>query len=592
MSEFIRAPILVVLGHVDVGKTTLLDRIRGTAVAKREPGTMTQHIGASFLPWYALEDMCKPLVASLKTEVRIPGFLVIDTPGHEAFSNLRRRGGSIADLAILVVDVSRGFEKQTYEALAILKARRTPFVVAANKIDRIPGWSSNPETPFVKSYRLQSQEAQARLEELLASIILELNRQGFSADRYDRIRDFTRTLAIVPISAVTGEGIADLMLVLAGLAQRYLADKLKSRAGPGKGVILELREQPGLGTTAVTIIYDGVVRRGDTVVVGGVERPIVTKVKALLMPKPLDEVRSPEDRFLQVEEARAAAGVLIIAQDLEEAVVGGPVIAVGPGENLSKIVEDVEREISSIKITRDIVGVVVKADTLGTLEALVEFLKANGIPVRYADIGPVVKRDVVEAAIVKQEDKYRAVILAFNVRVSEEARAEAEAGGIKIFEGNIIYRLVEEYLDWYNKMRELETLATLDKLVHPGVIQLLPGYVFRRSSPAIVGVKVLAGKIRRGYPLMNQDGRPIGEIMQIQDNKQPVNEATKGQEVAISIRGHIMIGRQVKEGEILYVDVPIDHANLILEKYPDSFSEEERELLKKIRALKLKAKYT
>lgn len=592
MSEFIRAPILVVLGHVDVGKTTLLDRIRGTAVAKREPGTMTQHIGASFLPWYALEDMCKPLVASLKTEVRIPGFLVIDTPGHEAFSNLRRRGGSIADLAILVVDVSRGFEKQTYEALAILKARRTPFVVAANKIDRIPGWSSNPETPFVKSYRLQSQEAQARLEELLASIILELNRQGFSADRYDRIRDFTRTLAIVPISAVTGEGIADLMLVLAGLAQRYLADKLKSRAGPGKGVILELREQPGLGTTAVTIIYDGVVRRGDTVVVGGIERPIVTKVKALLMPKPLDEVRSPEDRFLQVEEARAAAGVLIIAQDLEEAVVGGPVIAVGPGENLSKIVEDVEREISSIKITRDIVGVVVKADTLGTLEALVEFLKANGIPVRYADIGPVVKRDVVEAAIVKQEDKYRAVILAFNVRVSEEARAEAEAGGIKIFEGNIIYRLVEEYLDWYNKMRELETLATLDKLVHPGVIQLLPGYVFRRSSPAIVGVKVLAGKIRRGYPLMNQDGRPIGEIMQIQDNKQPVNEATKGQEVAISIRGHIMIGRQVKEGEILYVDVPIDHANLILEKYPDSFSEEERELLKKIRALKLKAKYT
>jgi len=592
MSEFIRAPILVVLGHVDVGKTTLLDRIRGTAVAKREPGTMTQHIGASFLPWYALEDMCKPLVASLKTEVRIPGFLVIDTPGHEAFSNLRRRGGSIADLAILVVDVSRGFEKQTYEALAILKARRTPFVVAANKIDRIPGWSSNPETPFVKSYRLQSQEAQAQLEELLASIILELNRQGFSADRYDRIRDFTRTLAIVPISAVTGEGIADLMLVLAGLAQRYLVDKLKSRAGPGKGVILELREQPGLGTTAVTIIYDGVVRRGDTVVVGGVERPIVTKVKALLMPKPLDEVRSPEDRFLQVEEARAAAGVLIIAQDLEEAVVGGPVIAVGPGENLSKIVEDVEREISSIKITRDIVGVVVKADTLGTLEALVEFLKANGIPVRYADIGPVVKRDVVEATIVKQEDKYRAVILAFNVRVSEEARAEAEAGGIKIFEGNIIYRLVEEYLDWYNKMRELETLATLDKLVHPGVIQLLPGYVFRRSSPAIVGVKVLAGKIRRGYPLMNQDGRPIGEIMQIQDNKQPVNEATKGQEVAISIRGHIMIGRQVKEGEILYVDVPIDHANLILEKYPDSFSEEERELLKKIRALKLKAKYT
>jgi translation initiation factor 5B len=585
--RYVRSPILVVLGHVDVGKTTLLDKIRGTAVARREPGTMTQHIGASFLPWRALEEMCAPLSKSIRAAVKIPGFLVIDTPGHEAFSNLRSRGGSIADLAILVVDVNRGFERQTYEAIELLKARRTLFVVAANKIDKIPGWEPKPGMPFVHSFAEQSPEVQAKLEELLASIVVELNKEGFAADRYDRVRDFAKTVAVVPISAVTGEGIPDLLLVLAGLAQRYLADRLVTKAGPAKGVVLEVREMPGLGTSVVAIIYDGVLKRGDTIVVGGLEKPIVTKVKALLMPKPLDEMRSPEDRFLTVDEVRAAAGVLIAAQDLEGAVAGAPLVAVPDPGSLERVVKEVQEEVNAVRVARDVVGVVVKADTLGTLEALVNYLRRFNVPVRYADVGPVVRRDIVEASIVRSADRLRAAVLAFNVKVTEDAEVEAKSRGVVIFQNNIIYQLVDDYLKWYESEREAERRAELSKLVLPGKIKLLPGYVFRRSDPAIVGVQVLAGRIRRGYPLITRDGRRVGEIMQIQEHKKPLDEAVKGQEVAISIRGKVIVGRQIKEGDVLYVDVPLEHANRLLEKFASELSEEEVAILKMVRALRL-----
>ena len=583
----VRSPILVVLGHVDVGKTTLLDKIRGTAVARREPGTMTQHIGASYLPWSALEEMCAPLTKGLRTTVKIPGFLVIDTPGHEAFSNLRSRGGSVADLAILVVDISKGFEKQTYEAIELLKSRHVPFIVAANKIDKIPGWEPYPNEPFVHSFAKQDPDVQTKLEELLARIIVDLSKEGFTSDRYDRVRDFSRYVAIVPISALTGEGIPDLMLVLAGLAQRFLADRLRTAEGPARGVVLEVKETPGLGTTVVAILYDGVLRRGDTIVVGGIEKPIVTKVRALLMPKPLDEMRSPEDRFLSVEEVRAAAGVLVAAPNLEGAVAGAPLLAATSEEEVARLTREVEEEVRAVKIARDAVGVVVKADTLGTLEALTGYLRRMNIPIRYADVGPVVRRDVVEAEIVKNEDRLRAAILAFNVKVTEEAESEAKAKGIKIFQNNIIYQLVEDYLKWFESERESEKKIEWSKLILPGKIRILPGYVFRRSDPAIVGVEVLIGRVRRGYPLITRDGKSVGEIMQIQVHKKAVDEAVKGQEVAISIRGKIIIGRHVKEGDVLYVDVPLEHIDRLLEKYVKDFSDEEVALLKNLRALKL-----
>ncbi len=586
MGEWVRSPIVVVLGHVDVGKTTLLDKIRGTAVALKEPGTMTQHIGASFLPWSALEKVCGPLLKRIKARVRIPGLLVIDTPGHEAFVNLRKRGGSIADIAILVIDINRGFEKQTYESVEILKARRTPFLVVANKIDKIPGWRPTPGASFLETVKKQQEAVVIKLEELLYKIIGEFKNLGFRADRYDRISDFSKIVAIIPTSATTGEGIPDLLMVLAGLAQRFMLDHLKTVEEPARGVVLEVKEEPGLGTTIDTIIYDGILRKGDIIVVGGMTKPIVTKVRAILVPKPLDEIRSPEDRFKQVEQIAAAAGVKIAAPKLEDALAGAPVVAIWEGEKLQQIIDSIAEEIASIRLRREILGVIIKADTLGSLEALVDYVKRYNVPVRYADIGPVAKRDVIEASLVKKEDKYLGVILAFNVKIPPEIEFEAQKTGVKIFSSRIIYRLVEDYLQWVEEAKHRDATLTLSKLIYPAKIQILPGYVFRRRDPVIVGIKVLGGILKPGAPLMRSDGKQVGRIMQIQDKGNAIREAKTGMEVAVSIRGNVMVGRQIKEGDTLYVDVPFEHVEA-LKNLPEPIPDEDLKVLEEIERIKI-----
>jgi len=575
----IRQPIVCVLGHVDTGKTLLLDKIRKTSVQAREAGGMTQHIGASFFPVETLKQMIGPLLSAFRGEIEIPGLLVIDTPGHEAFANLRRRGGSVADIAILVIDILRGFEAQTYECIEILKARKTPFLVAANKIDRIPGWKSYPDTPFLKSYQLQDKYVQEDLDNRLYEIIGTFSRLGFRADRFDRIKDFTRTVAIVPTSAKTGEGIVELLAVLVGLTQQYLKKRLQTTVGPAKGTVLEVEEEPGLGLTLNTIIYDGTLKRDDLIVVGGKEKPIITRVRAILVPKPLDEIRDPRDKFSSVEAISAAAGVKIVAPDLEGALAGAPLYAVPDGEDVEKYVRLVSEEIEKIRIATDIDGVVLKADTLGSLEAIAENLRRQGVPIRLADIGDVSKRDVTEAAIVKEHEPLYGAILAFNVKVLPDAEEEAKNTGVQIFREKIIYHLIDNYISWLKAQREAKLSAEFEKLVKPGKIRILDGYVFRRAKPAIVGVEVLAGRIKPKYTLLRaEDGEEVGEIQQIQEKGKALPEAKQGMQVAISL-DKPMVGRHIFENDILYVKVPEQHAKALLKEFADRLTPDEQEAL-------------
>jgi len=586
---WIRQPIVVVLGHVDHGKTTLLDKIRGTAVAKKEPGEITQHVGASIVPASVLKKVAEPLKKYFpKLRIDIPGLLFIDTPGHELFSNLRRRGGSAADIAILVVDVMEGFQPQTIESIQILKERRVPFIVAANKIDRLTGWKPNPDKPFLETIRYQDPRVASRLDELIYRIVGQLYEQGFMAERFDRVRDFRRTVAIVPISAKTGEGVPELLALLAGLVQQFMKKKLVTSDEPAQGVILEVKEEPGLGTTIDVIIYDGVLRKGDIIVLGGKNEPIVTKVRALLMPRPLQDMRAHEGRFIQVDQVVAATGVKISAPGLDNALAGAPVFAVSIPKNIERCKKKVIEEVETIRIRTDNVGVVVKADTLGTLEALVAALRREKIPVRLADVGPVSKNDILEASVSKKNNPEYGVILVFNVKILPEARELAAREGVKIFSNRVIYRLLEEYIEWLHSLKEEERRKILESLIRPGKIRILPGYIFRRSNPAIVGIEVLGGKIRPGYPLIRSDGIRVGEIMQIRDRDQVLKEATVGQAVAISIRGKIMIGRHVDEGDILYTDLPREHVKLWLTKFKNELSKDELMTLKEIIEIKRK----
>jgi len=577
----VRQPIVCVLGHIDTGKTLLLDKIRKSSVQAREAGGITQHIGASFFPVKTLTELCGPILEKLKGEVRIPGLLVIDTPGHEAFANLRKRGGGVADIAILVIDVLKGFEAQTYECVEILKARKTPFLVAANKIDRIPGWISKPDQPFLTSYQSQDSYVRQDLDERLYSIIGTFSTLGFRSDRFDKITDFTKTIAIVPVSAKTGEGISELLTVLIGLTQQYLQARLKTTEGPAKGTVLEVKEELGLGVTVNAIIYDGVLKKGDLIVVGGKEKPIVTKIRAVLLPKPLDEIRDPRDKFSSVDAVSAAAGVKIAAPDLDDALAGAPIYAVPSEERVKEYAELVSEEVEKLRITTDIDGVVLKTDALGSLEAIAEILKREGVPIRLADVGDVSKRDVTEAAVVKEHEPFYGVILAFNVKTLPDAQEEAKNRGVQIFQHNIIYHLIDNYMQWLKSEQEMRLQKEFDKLLKPAKIKILPGYVFRRAKPAIVGVEILAGQIKPKVPLINENGKDIGEIMQIQDKGKAIPEAKEGMQVAISMDKPI-VGRHINEGDIVYVKVPESHAKTLLTRFQNRLSPEELEALNEL----------
>jgi translation initiation factor 5B len=565
---------------VDTGKTLLLDKIRKTSVQAREAGGITQHIGASFFPVETLKQLIGPLLSMLKGEIEIPGLLIVDTPGHEAFTNLRRRGGSVADIAILVIDILRGFEAQTYECIEILKARKTPFIVAVNKIDRVPGWKSQAAAPFLKTYASQDSYVKEDLDNKLYEIMGTFSRLGFSTERFDRIKDFTSTIALVPTSAKTGEGITELLMVLVGLAQQYLKKQLQTTAGPAKGSVLEVKEEPGLGLTLNTIIYDGTLQKDDLIVVGGKEKPIVTRIRAILVPKPLDEIRDPRDRFSSVDSVFAAAGVKIVASGLEGALAGAPLYVVPSGEEPEKYAKLVTEEIEKIRIAIEVEGIVLKADTLGSLEAIAEILKQNNVQVRIADVGDVSKRDVIEASVVKEHEPLYGVVLAFNVRILPDAEEEAEIRSIQIFKEQIIYHLIDNYLKWLKSQREAKIEQELEKLVKPGKIRVMEGYIFRRAKPAIFGVELLAGTLKPKYLLVRaEDGKDVGEVQQIQDKGKALSEAKQGMQVAVSMDKPV-VGRHIFEKDILYVKVPETDAKALLTTYADRLTAEEQEALK------------
>jgi translation initiation factor 5B len=559
------------MGHVDHGKTSLLDKIRGTAIAEREAGLITQHIGATEVPLDVIKRVCG---AIFKGETKVPGLLFIDTPGHRAFTTLRARGGALADLAVLVVDINEGFQPQTTEAVEILKRFKTPFVVAANKIDKVPGWNPQHGQPFILSYPEQAGHAKAALDERIYIIIGKLYEMGFSSDRYDRVRDFQRNIAVVPVSAKTGEGMPDLLMVLMGLAQKFLEKDLEYRAvGPGVGTVLEVKEEVGLGTTLDVILYDGELNVGDTIVAGSRGDPIVTKVRALLKPRPLSEIRA-EEKFKQVKKVVAASGVKIAAPSLEGALSGSQVRVAT--NNIGEVAAAIKSEIDAVRIETESNGILIKADTIGSLEALVNELKKENIPIRRADIGDISKRDVAEVKTIK--DPLFSVIVGFDVDVLPDAKEELTGSDIRVFINDVIYQLIEDYKKWVTEQKQLIEKKRYETIIKPGRFQILPDCTFRQSKPAVVGVRVLGGVIKTNLDVMKENGVVVGTIKGIQERNENISEAVTGKEVAVAIDGPT-VGRQIKEGDVLYIDVPEKHAKIAEQELFESMKIEDKEAL-------------
>lgn len=579
-----RQPIVSVLGHVDHGKTTFLDRIRGGTVVDREAGKITQHIGATEVPRDVVEELCRNVLG--KKGFTLPGLLFIDTPGHESFTSLRARGGSLADIALLIVDVMEGLKPQTVESINILKQYRTPFIIGLNKIDRISGWEIEEDTPFVQNLQRQDQLLQEELDRRIFELMGELSVHGFNTDRYDRISDFTKTIALVPMAARYGIGIPDALMLLMGLAQRFLEGKLETEEVPAEGTILEVKEEKGLGTTMDTIIYSGNIKSDDTIVVGTRGEPIELRIRSLLKPRPLDEIRDPRERFDKIGEIHAAAGVKLLAKGSEEVVAGAPLRVVRGEVTLEKAIREV-KELTSVSIELDPDGIHVKADAIGSLEALSKLLEDRGVGIAKAEVGPISERDIKD--ISSLEDPLRRVLLAFNVRPLPEVERLAEELEIELIINNVIYKIIEDYENWHGKKRKELDDERRSEYAHPAKFLVMSDHIFRISKPAVVGARVLAGRIRPHQKVMREDGKVIGKIQSIQLDRNTIKEAKMGDEVAMAIEGP-MVGRHFDPEDILYVEIPEGKVSDLLEK--GELSMEEKETLEHIIEIKRRDKPT
>ena len=567
-----------------VHNTSLADALRGTGVQAREVRGITQEIGASFFPMDTLKDICGPLLDKAGGELQVPGLLMIDTPGHAVFSNLRLRGGSAADIAILVVDVLKGLENQTLESIDILKQRRVPFLVALNKIDMINGWRKGSHGPLLQVMKEQPPAWNDELEERLYNVVGGLSRLGFQSDAYYRVKDFRKQVSIVPVSARAHVGMPEMLAMLIGLAQQFLKGRLQAaEKGNGRGIILEMQEEVGIGETANVILTEGSLNVGDSIGLVRKDGAIKSKVKALFMPKPLDEMRDPRDRFTPVDSVYAAAGVKLVSADLSGVVPGTSVASFKTDREFQELKVEMEKELSNIVVKTDNMGIIVKAGSIGGLEALLRMLEERGIPVRQADIGDISKNDIVDAQVVGEHDPYLGAVLGFDAKVLPEAKDYV--GSNPIFVSAIIYEVIDNYVNWALAKREADEKAALSGLTRPCKLKVIPGTFFRRNDPAVFGVEITAGTLRPKVRLMSAQGSELGTVQQIQDQGKALNEAKDGDKVAISVDGPTL-GRQIKENDTIYTMPKSHEAKALRTKLLGSLTPNERSVLEEIIAIK------
>ncbi|MBT3416805.1 translation initiation factor IF-2 [Candidatus Woesearchaeota archaeon] len=560
----IRQPICVLLAHVDHGKTSILDRIRGSSLAAKEAGGITQAISAYTIELENIKKICGDLLNNIK--LSIPGILFIDSPGHEAFTTLRKRGGNIADIAILVIDVNEGLKPQTIEAIEILKQYKTPFVVAANKIDVMGGWRSQPDKLILQSFSEQSDQIRQAMEMKLYEIVGKLSEMGINSERFDRVRDHTKEIAIIPISAMTGEGFPELLMTITGLAQKFLEDSLNiDVSGQARGTILEVTEEKGMGKTLDTVIYSGSLKQNDKLLIGSVGAPIETKAKCLFTLE--------NNKCCAIGEVHASAAVKISGPGLEDVIPGMPIAVAN--ENSDSIKEEIMHEVEEVMIETDNEGIVIKADTLGSLEALTRLLHGKGIKIKKAGIGNITKGDMSEAS--SEENALNRLVLGFNVKeyMGEE--------NVHVISNKVIYKIIEDAEKWLeDEAKRLES-AELGDLVKPFKIEILKDHVFRQKDPAIVGVEILIGTIKANSPV-TKDGSKLCILKSIKDGKDNVNEAVEGKQVAVALTG-VTVGRQVYEGDILFSDIP-ETDFVALKNLKKYLSPKEKDVLREIAELK------
>ncbi|KAF9539945.1 hypothetical protein EC957_004833 [Mortierella hygrophila] len=597
----LRSPICCILGHVDTGKTKLLDKIRQTNVQEGEAGGITQQIGATFFPLETIKQKTAVLNKDGSKEYKLPGLLVIDTPGHESFTNLRSRGSSLCNIAILVVDIMHGLEPQTLESLKLLRDKKTPFIVALNKVDRLFGWKAIPDNSFVDSLSHQSESVKREFETRKNAVITAFQENGLNATLYYDNKNLGKYVSLVPTSAHTGEGIPDMIMLLVELTQTRMSERLMY-ISELECTVLEVKVIEGLGTTIDVVLSNGVLREGDRIVLCGLNgSAIATNVRALLTPQPLKELRV-KSAYVHHKEVKASLGVKISAPDLEKALAGSRLMVVGPDDDEEELKDEVISDLTSLlsSINKSGHGVCVQASTLGSLEALLEFLRVSNIPVSGVNIGPVHKKDIMRASTMLEKSKELACLLCFDVKVDKEAEQMAEEMGIRVFKADIIYHLFDQFTAYHKQLTEERRKDQAPSAVFPCVLKMVPGAIFNKKDPIVIGVDVIEGVMKTGTPLCVININPetkakeivsLGKITSMEMNHKVVDTVKKGGSgggVAIKVECAVYenaktFGRHFNEQSELYSMISRESINILKESFRNDLSKEEWALVVKLK---------
>ena len=542
----LRQPIISVLGHVDHGKTSILDAIRGTTITSREAGGITQRIAATEINIDRIIELSGGKYK--KNMFKIPGLLFVDTPGHVAFSNMRSRGGALADIAILVIDINDGLMPQTIESINILKKFKSPFIIVANKIDLIPFYSKTDEKSFSEFIKGQRNEYVMEFEKRVYEIVNQMYIQGFPSERFDRISDFKKSIPIVPVSAKYNIGIMEILLTVSGLAQRFLTESISTVDGKARASILETRRDESIGTTLDAILYQGTIKTGDPILVNTSTGIQETKVRALFVNR--------SNRSSKAEERKSvtsASGVRIVISDKLDVIPGTTLLQID-SQNIQEARNELMEE-TTVKIDLSENGITLKADTLGSLEAVAYELSQKNIGIRTATIGEISRRDIIDVSTLpEQMDR---VIAGFNVGISADAKSALQSNDTGVVTSNIIYGLVNDVEHWIKSRKEEMEEDRKQGMPVPSRIRIIPEYIFRAAKPVIVGVKVLSGRIKVGDNLIRTDGKYAGTIKSIREGEISKKFADAGVEVAVAIDG-VTLNRQIFPDQDIYVDITED----------------------------------
>ena len=388
-----RSPIVCVLGHVDAGKTHLLDKIRSSSIHAGEAGNITQQIGASYVPIDTIIKHTKHMDEQFinKLEYKVNGLIFIDTPGHEPFTNMRTRGSNLCDIAVLVVDILVGIQKQTLECIKMLIKTKKLFVIALNKVDLLYGWKSTKDESIRNGLKIQNKDILLKYESRVRHIWTQFQELGYNTALYYKNKNFEH-ISMVPISAITGEGLPDLLMLLAQLSQKYIGENL-IKNDIVHCTVLEVKPVQGRGMTIDVILTNGVLHQGDKFIVCGIKgEPIITYIKTLL-------IHTGKNQYKNVNTVTASMTCKIDAPNLDDAVAGSPLYVIK--DDIEKYKLKVMKSLDSLKSKVNGEGVYVNASTLGGMEALFEYL--SDVPISGFRIGSVQKKDVTKAAAVRQK---------------------------------------------------------------------------------------------------------------------------------------------------------------------------------------------